>query len=64
MKLKDKIYKVVVRRVGQSKTLISKKNMLWRWIRGHTKSDKIRKEDIWNKVGVTSVMNKMKEERL
>lgn len=36
-----------------------------RWICGHTRSDKIRNEDIQNKVGVlASVVDKMREARL
>ncbi|KAG5592758.1 hypothetical protein H5410_043272 [Solanum commersonii] len=30
----------------------------------HTRSDRIRNEDIWNKVRVTSVVDKLKEGRL
>lgn len=39
-----------------------------RWICYHTRSDKIRNEDIWDKVvvalGVASVVDKMREVRL
>ncbi|KAG5591403.1 hypothetical protein H5410_041917 [Solanum commersonii] len=35
-----------------------------RWICGYTRSDRIRNEDIRNKVGVTSVVDKLREERL
>ncbi|WMV29493.1 hypothetical protein MTR67_022878 [Solanum verrucosum] len=35
-----------------------------RWMCGHTRSDGIRYEDIWNKVGVASVVDKMREVRL
>ncbi|KAG5577574.1 hypothetical protein H5410_057708 [Solanum commersonii] len=54
--------------VGQSRTYmfrrcIAEMQML-RWICGHTRSDKIRNEVIWEKVGVTYVANKMREMRL
>lgn len=35
-----------------------------RWIWGHTRRDKTRKEDIWDKVGVASIEIKMRETRL
>ncbi|KAG5610037.1 hypothetical protein H5410_021318 [Solanum commersonii] len=35
-----------------------------RWMCGHTRSDKIRNEDIRDKVGVASMVDKMREERL
>lgn len=35
-----------------------------RWNCGHTRSDKIRNEDIRYKVGVVSVVDKMREERM
>ncbi|KAG5621274.1 hypothetical protein H5410_006492 [Solanum commersonii] len=34
-----------------------------RWMCGHTRKEKIRNEDIWDKVGVISVMDKMREAR-
>lgn len=34
-----------------------------RWMCGHTRSDKIRNENIWNKVGVASVVDKMRKVR-
>ncbi|KAG5620199.1 hypothetical protein H5410_005417, partial [Solanum commersonii] len=35
-----------------------------RWMYGHTRSDKIGNEDIQNKVGVTSTVDKLREGRL
>ncbi|XP_070015957.1 uncharacterized protein [Nicotiana sylvestris] len=35
-----------------------------RWMCGHTRLDKIRNDDIWRKVGVASVDDKMREARL
>uniref|UniRef100_A0A0V0HKG8 Putative ovule protein n=1 Tax=Solanum chacoense TaxID=4108 RepID=A0A0V0HKG8_SOLCH len=35
-----------------------------RWMYGHTRSDKIGNEDIRNKVGVTSTVDKLREGRL
>lgn len=33
-------------------------------MRGHTRRDKIMNEDIWGKVGVASVVDKMREVRM
>ncbi|KAK4375328.1 hypothetical protein RND71_006005 [Anisodus tanguticus] len=35
-----------------------------RWMYGHTRRDRIRNDDIWGKVGVASVKDKMQEARL
>lgn len=35
-----------------------------KWMYGHTKSDKIRNKDIQNKVGMTTVVDKLREARL
>ncbi|KAG5597845.1 hypothetical protein H5410_039077 [Solanum commersonii] len=35
-----------------------------RWICGHTRSDRIENEDIQDKVGVTSVVDRIRERRL
>ncbi|KAG5603602.1 hypothetical protein H5410_025094 [Solanum commersonii] len=50
--------------VSQSKTLMPRRCMLRRWMYGHTKSDKIRSEDIRDKVEVASVVKNMREARL
>ncbi|WMV25610.1 hypothetical protein MTR67_018995 [Solanum verrucosum] len=46
-----------------SRMHVAKMRML-RWMCGHTRFDKIRSEDIQNKVGVASMVNKMREARL
>jgi len=38
--------------------------MMLRWMCGHTRSDKIRNEDIRDKLGGASVMDKMREAQL
>ncbi|KAG5579352.1 hypothetical protein H5410_049979 [Solanum commersonii] len=52
----------------KSRTLIfrnaSCQMRMMRWICGHTQRYKIRNEDFWNKVEVTSVVDKMREARL
>lgn len=35
-----------------------------RWMCGHTRRDRIKSRDIWDKVGVASVVDKMMEARL
>ncbi|KAG5610951.1 hypothetical protein H5410_022232 [Solanum commersonii] len=42
---------------------VAKMRML-SWMCGHTRCDKIRSEDIQSKVGVASMVNKMREVRL
>ncbi|KAG5578717.1 hypothetical protein H5410_049344 [Solanum commersonii] len=52
-------------RMLASGVLCDKKKMrMLRWIHGNTRSNKIRNEVILDKVGVTSVMDKMEEKRL
>ncbi|XP_060189176.1 uncharacterized protein LOC132618126 isoform X2 [Lycium barbarum] len=75
-KLKGKFYKVVVRPTMMygvecwpvkishvQKMKVAEMRML-RWMCGHTRSDRIRNEDIRDKVGVASVEDKMREARL
>ncbi|KAG5586165.1 hypothetical protein H5410_046599, partial [Solanum commersonii] len=75
-KLKGKFYRVVVRpallygaECWRSKAYVLKKMhvaemRMLRWMCGHTRSDKIRNEVIWEKVGVASVVDKLREARL
>ncbi|XP_060211622.1 uncharacterized protein LOC132639158 [Lycium barbarum] len=76
LKLKGRFYKVVVRptllygaecwAVKSShvqKIKVAEMRML-RWKCGHTRRDRIRNEDIWDKVGVASVEEKMRKARL
>src|SRR5688572_21388903 len=37
---------------------------IMRWMCGHTRRNKIRNEGIWDKVGVASIEDKMRERRL
>ncbi|XP_059309687.1 uncharacterized protein LOC132060785, partial [Lycium ferocissimum] len=75
-KLKGKFYKVVVRptllygaecwpvkKCHVQKMKVAKMRML-RWKCGHNRRDRIRNEDIRDKVGVASVEDKMREARL
>ncbi|XP_060191168.1 uncharacterized protein LOC132620753 [Lycium barbarum] len=75
-KLKGKFYKVVVRPTllygaecwpvknsHVQKMKVAEMRML-RWMCGHTRRDRIRNEDIRDKVGVASVEDKMREARL
>lgn len=66
-KLKSKFYRVVVRPIlsygtesGQPRTPTFRKYKSWRWMCGNIKSDKIKKEDIQDKMRMTSVMDKMR----
>ncbi|KAG5605125.1 hypothetical protein H5410_026617, partial [Solanum commersonii] len=72
-KLKGKFYRVMVRPTllyGTECWLVKKiyvqkmhvvEIRILRWMSYHTRSDKIRNEDIWDKVGVTFVVEKMRE---
>ncbi|KAG5575703.1 hypothetical protein H5410_055837 [Solanum commersonii] len=75
-KLKGKFYRVVVRSAllygakcwpvknsHVQKMHVAEMRML-RWMCGHTRSDKIKNEVIWEKVGVASVVDKLREARL
>ncbi|KAG5571733.1 hypothetical protein H5410_061499 [Solanum commersonii] len=75
-KLKGKFYRVVVRpallyeaecwpvnNAHVQKMHIAEMRML-RWMCEHTRSDKFRNEVIWEKVGVASVVDKLREARL
>ncbi|KAG5614626.1 hypothetical protein H5410_014450 [Solanum commersonii] len=75
-RLKGKFYRVVVRpallygaecwpvkNAHVQKMHVAEMRML-RWMCGHTRSDKIRNEVIREKVGVTSVVDKLREVRL
>jgi len=45
------------------KLIVAEMRML-RWMCGHTRPDKIRNVDIWEKVGVAPMDDRMREERL
>ncbi|XP_059306273.1 uncharacterized protein LOC132057673 [Lycium ferocissimum] len=74
--LKGKFYKVVVRptmlyeaecwsvKISHVQKMKVAEMRMLRWMCGHTRSDKIRNEDIRDKVGVASVEDKMREARL
>ncbi|XP_060179517.1 B3 domain-containing protein REM17-like isoform X4 [Lycium barbarum] len=74
--LKGKFYKVVVRptmlygadcwpvKVSHVQKMKVAEMRMLRWMCGHTRNDRIRNEDIRDKVGVASVEDKMREARL
>ncbi|XP_060182471.1 uncharacterized protein LOC132612165 [Lycium barbarum] len=75
-KLKGKFYKVVVRptmlygaeywqvKISHVQKMKVAEMRMLRWMCGHTRSDRIRNEDIRDKVGVASMEDKMREARL
>ena len=76
LQLKGKIYKVVIKpallygvecwpttKAQEHKMQVAETRMLC-WMCGHTRLDKIRNEVIRNKVGLTSIADKMRESRL
>ena len=49
----------LVNNLHVQKMKVAKMRML-RWMCGHTRRDTIRNEDIWDKVGMTSMVDKMR----